>query len=544
MSRTFPNSLLRPLAAGIASGLLLLAGCSSEAPSAREAADVLIRGGTVYDGGSGEPVVADVVIAGDRIAYVGADAAQRYQAERVVEAAGKIVAPGFIDAHTHPDTYIRSDDPAERRNLPWLMQGATTLMVGVDGRSSLELAKDRAELEARGIGTNLASYVGFGSIRSEVLGAEGRAPTAAELQRMRELVAKNMCEGAFGLSTGLFYAPQSFSTTDEVVALAREAARRGGLYDTHQRDESSYTIGLLESTREVLRIGREAGMPVHIGHIKALGVDVHGKAQEVISVVEAARAEGMQVTADQYPWLASGSGLEASLLPRWSVDGGRQALLERLDDRATREKIRGEMRENLRRRGGAESLLLTSSGQEWTGKTLAQVAADWNLEPIDAALRIIGNGGVDGRPGSAVASFNMDEEDVKLFMRQPWVMTSSDGSDGHPRQYATFPEKYAKYVKREGVLTLTEFVHRSTGFTADTLGIEQRGYLKPGYFADVVVFDPERFAPKADYVNPRVLSEGVEQLFVNGQAAVQDGQPTEARAGRVLAHEPTAGTCP
>lgn len=543
MSGTSPKPSLRLLAIGVASGLLL-AGCSSEAPSAREAADVLIRGGTVYDGGSGEAVVADVVIAGDRIVYVGADAERRYAAERVIDAAGKVVAPGFIDPHTHPDTYLRSDDPAERRNLPWLMQGATTVMVGVDGHSSLEQAEDGAELEARGIGTNLASYVGFGSVRHAVLGDDARAPDEAELARMRALVAKNMCEGAFGLSTGLFYAPQSFASTEEVVAVAREAAARGGLYDTHLRDESSYSIGLLESVREAIRIGREAGMPVHIGHIKALGVDVHGQAQAVIDLIEAAQAEGLRVTADQYPWLASGTRLEAALLPRWSVDGGREALLRRLDDPATREKIRGEMRENLRRRGGADTLLLTSSGQDWTGKTVAEVAAGWNLEPIDAALRIIETGGPAGRPGSALISFNMDEADVKLFMRQPWVMTSSDGSDGHPRQYATFPKKYAKYVKREGVLSLAEFVHRSTGFTADTLGIELRGYLRPGYYADVVVFDPQGFAPKADYMNPRVLSEGVEQLFVNGVAAVRDGEPTDARAGRVLSHEPPPGSCP
>ncbi len=543
MRSTSPPSFLRPLVAGVASGLLLLSGCSSEAP-VREAADVLIRGGTVYDGGSGEPVTADVVIAGDRIAYVGADAEQRYQAARVIDATGKVVAPGFIDPHTHPDSYIRSDDPAERRNLPWLMQGVTTLMIGVDGRSSLEQAQDGAELETRGVGTNLASYVGFGSVRHAVLGDDARAPDSAELQRMRDLVAKNMCEGAFGLSTGLFYAPQSFSTTEEVVAVAREAAQRGGLYDTHQRDESSYTLGLLDSTREAIRIGREAGMPVHFGHIKALGVDVHGQAGQVISIIEAARGEGMQVTADQYPWLASGSGLEASLLPRWSVDGGRKALLARLDEAATRERIRTEMRENLRRRGGAESLLLTAADQPWTGKTLAEVASEWQLEPIDAALRIIGTGGVDGRPGSAVASFNMNDEDVKQFMRQPWVMTSSDGSNGHPRQYATFPEKYAKYVKQEGVISLVDFVHRSTGFTADALGIGERGHLKAGYYADVLVFDPDRFAPKADYVNPRVLSEGVEQLFVNGVAAVQDGQATDARAGRVIRHAPPQGACP
>ena len=356
---------------------------------------------------------------------------------------------------------------------------------------------------------------------------------------MKRLVARAMCEGALGFSTGLFYAPQSFATTEEVIALAREAATRGGLYDTHQRDESSYGVGLMGSVAEALRIGREASLPVHFAHIKALGVDVQGQASKVIQAIEAAREAGQDVTADQYPWAASGTSLEAALLPRWAVDGGRPALRARLAEPATLARVQAEMRENLRRRGGANSLLLTSADHAWTGKTLAEAARAWGLEPIDAALRIVRDDG-----GAMVASFNMIEPDIRLFMRQPWVVTGSDGSDGHPRQYATFPTKYARYVKAERVITVGEFIRSSTGRTADMFGLTSRGYLRPGYFADVVVFDPETYAPRADYVRPRELSTGVEALVVNGRLVMEGGKATGIRPGRVLLKTPPAGSCP
>jgi N-acyl-D-amino-acid deacylase len=502
-------------------------------------ADVLIQGGTVYSGSATSPSRDDVVIVGDQIVYVGPDGAKRYEARELVNAQGKIVAPGFIDVHTHPETYIRSGDAQQRLNAPWLFQGATTLFIGVDGYGTPDVSKERVLFERQGIGTNLVPYVGFGAVRKQVLHEDDRAPSSVELNEMRKLVAKGMCEGAIGFSTGLFYAPQSFAKTDEVIALAKEAATRGGIYDTHQRDESSYSIGLLGSVNEVLQIGREAGIPVHFAHIKALGVDVQGQAPQVIAAIDAARKLGQDVTADQYPWNASGSDLESSLLPRWAVNGGRAALLVRLDNAAQQEKIRAEMLENLRRRGGAESLLMTSANTPWTGKTLSQMAESWKVEPIDAALRIIRTG-----KGTAVASFNMSENDIQLFMRQPWVVTSSDGSDGHPRQYATFPMKYAKYVQKDKVISLGEFIRSSTGRSADMFKLDRRGYLKEGYFADVVVFDPARYSPRADYLHPRRLSEGVEELWVNGVPAIHAGKLTGKSAGRVLLHAPPADRCP
>ena len=527
-------------------GLLLLAGCASPpAPTALAQADTLIHGGLLFDGGEGDGRIADVALRGDRILDVGPDLRRRYRATREIDATGLVVAPGFIDPHTHPDTYLRSPDPAMRRLLPWLHQGVSTIFIGIDGGGTPDIATDRAKLQAAGAGTNIAAYVGLGPVRSRVLGQDARAPDAGELVRMRTLVADAMCEGAFGLSAGLFYAPQSFASIEEVVALAREAAVRGGVYDTHQRDESSYSLGLMGSVEEALEIGRRAQLPVHIAHIKALGADVHGSAGAVIARIERARAQGQRVTADQYPWLASSTSLGAALLPRWAVDGGRPALFARLDDPATARRIRDDMRDNLQRRGGAGAILMTGSGWPWSAQTLQQFADQAGLDPIEAALRIIGEGGT-GRTGSAqrIASFNMRRDDVDLFMRQPWVLTASDGGDGHPRQHATFPEKYARFVVQDKVIDLAAFIHRSTGLTATTFGLADRGFLRPGHSADVLVFDPDAYAPKADYVQPHVLSEGVVHLFVNGVATIDAGHAAHALPGRMLQHRPPPGTCP
>lgn len=531
---------------GLLSAAAALLCVSGAAAKADEAVDVIIRGGTIYDGGEGEPFVGDVAIRGDRIVHVGRTGI--YSAGRVIDAKGLIVAPGFIDPHTHADSFLRSPDKAIRINAAWLAQGVSTVMIGVDGSGTPDVAADAGKLASSGIGTNIASFVGFSAVRQRVLGQDARAPSPAELDQMKALVAKGMCEGAMGFSTGLFYAPQSFATTAEVVAVAREAAVRGGLYDTHQRDESSYSIGLLGSVKEAIEIGRQAGMPVHFAHLKALGVDVHGQAGAVIAAIDAARAAGVDVTADQYPWLASGSNLEASLLPRWAVDGGGAALLKRLDDPATVARIRGEMQDNLRRRGGASALLLIAQGFPWTGKTLAQAADAWKVDSRDAALRIIrqnieaGDKGQKGG-GAAVASFNMAQADVDLLMTQPWMVTSSDGSDGHPRMFATFPEKYARYVRERKIIDLATFIRQSTGRTADIYKLDRRGYLRPGYFADVLVFDPDQYAPRADYVRPRELSVGVRKLFVNGALAVDDSRTTGVAAGRALLRSRPAG-CP
>jgi len=388
----------------------------------------------------------------------------------------------------------------------------------------------------RPVGINYAAYVGFGEVRRAVIGDADRAPTQAELTRMRRMVAASMCQGALGLSTGLFYAPQSFATTEEVIALAREAGTRGGLYDSHLRDESSYSIGVVAAVDEAIRIGREGHLPVNISHIKALGVDVHGQAPTIIAHVEAAQRAGQQITADQYPWSASGTSLAASLVPRWAHDGGRPALLRRFDDASVAARLHADMAENLRRRGGAGSLLITEG--QYRGRRLAEVAQTLGLEPIAAAIAIMRVG------DPSVASFNQTEEDIAAFMRRPWVMTSSDASEGHPRVFGSFARKYAEYVQRRHVLSLREFIERSTALPAATFHFTDRGHVRAGAFADIVVFDPRTYAARATYEEPTLLAAGVRTVLVNGVAAVDNGGLTGAAAGRALPHRPTAGTCP
>lgn len=533
-------ALAAPIVAGLAATVLIGSG---PAQGNVRTSDIVIRGGTIYDGSSDKSFVGDVAISGDRIVYVGPSGRNPFKGKRAVDAAGMIVAPGFIDPHTHAETFLTGKDATTRLNLPWMMQGVATIFTGVDGRGQPGGKADVGDLftsiEREKFGMNVAAYVGFGAVRRAVIGDDARQPTAGELSKMKSMVAAGMCKGALGLSSGLFYAPQSFATTAEVIEVAREAAKRGGIYDTHQRDESSYTIGVVDSTKEAIQIGRSAGMPVHFAHFKALGVDVHGKAPELIATVEKARTSGVDVTADQYPWEASGSGLEASLLPRWAADGGRAAMLKRLDDPAQLARIRKEMTENLRRRGGPDSLLLTARSKPWTGKRLGEIAKTWGVEPIDAALRIMRT----SEDGGSLVSFNMAESDIKLLMKQPWVMTSSDGSKGHPRMYATFPRKYAKYVLGEQTISLAEFINSSSGRTADRFKLDRRGHLRPGYYADVLVFDPNLYRPKADYLNPERLAEGVQTLVVNGSLAVDNGKPTGTAAGRPLRRVPKAGTC-
>ncbi|WP_448663359.1 N-acyl-D-amino-acid deacylase family protein [Sphingomonas sp. CJ20] len=502
------------------------------APVPPEKVDLLIRGGTIYTG-SDAPFVGDVAIRGDRIVAVAphVDAS----ATRTVDAKGMIVAPGFIDAHTHMGADLASDDPAKRLIPAFLMQGVTTAFIGNDGGGDPDVAATLASAVKKPVGINYATYVGFGAVREKVIGEDDRAPTPAELETMKGLVSTAMCQGAIGFSTGLFYAPQSFSKTEEVIELAKEAGKRGGTYDSHIRDESSYTVGLKAAIDEELRIGREAHIPAHIAHIKALGVDVQGQAPQIIATIEAARKAGQKVTADQYPWSASGTSLVASLIPLWAQDGGRPALLKRFDDPALTEKMRAGITENMRKRGGADKLLIV--GGKYRNQTLADVAKARGEDAVTAAIAAI-------RIGDAgVVSFNQSEADIQAFMQQPWVMTSSDASGGHPRVYGSFARKYAKYVVADHAITLRQFIERSSALTADTFQLTGRGHLRKGNFADVVVFDPRSYASRATYEAPTELAAGVQTVVVNGVLAVDKGAMTGKAAGRALPHTPTPGTC-
>ncbi len=522
-------SNLRTILAGLS--CLAIAACQS-APdkAALTRADVIIAGGEVHDGSGNSAMFADVVIVDDKIAYVGPDAQDRYNAIKTIDATGHIVTPGFIDPHTHAGSDLESTNRHRRANHPYTFQGVTTVMLGSDGFGSPDIAAQAADLQDKGVGTNVTFMVGFGPVREAVLGTQNRAPIADELAHMQSLVRQGMCEGAWGLSTGLYYVPQNYAHTDEVVAMARVAGDLGGFYDSHMRDESTYNIGVAGALSESIAIGRSGGLPVHISHIKALGPAVWGHSARMIAIIEAARAEGLRVTADQYPWEASGTRISNALVPRWALEGGLEALRMRLRDDAMADTIRAEMKEGLARRGGAGKLLITGKlgdAQVPVGQTLAKFATSNNLDPIQAAIAILLKG--DAR----VASFNMNPDDIAAFARQDWVVTGSDGSTGHPRKYASFPKAYRDLVVN-GDMSMARFVQRASGQTAEIIGLTDRGYLRAGLAADVLVFDPHTFAPVATYQSPRELSTGVQSLFVNGVAVIADGAATDAMPGQPL----------
>jgi N-acyl-D-aspartate/D-glutamate deacylase len=506
----------------------------SDAPPAP--VDILIRGGTVYNGDDLAPTVADVGVTGDRIVFVG-KAAQDQVVGRVIEATGMVVAPGFIDAHTHADGDLLSEVADKRLNLPFVTQGVTTAVIGNDGYGSYDIAGQAERLRLNPPGTNVAMFVGFGPVRQSQLGNENKAPDAAQTEAMQALVARAMCQGAIGFSTGLYYTPQNFSATEEVIAVARAAAVHGGLYDSHIRDEQTAT-GLPAAVAEALRIGREAGMPVHLAHIKALGADAKGKSAEIIAMVEAAQAAGQKVTADQYPWLASSTLLSAALIPPWANAGGRAALLARLDDPAVQARLHADIAENLRLRYGAEAVLIAAGNPKYVGRTIAQIAQAAQVGAVDAVVLVL------RESDNLIANFNQGDDDVRAFMARPWVGTSSDSSAGHPRAVGSFAQKYAEYVVRQQHISLGQFVRSSTAFTADALGIAERGRLRAGHFADIVVFDPARFAARATYTAPTALSTGVVLTMVNGQAVVENDVPRRVAAGRALLRAPRAGLCP
>lgn len=509
--------------------VLVLLPLSRAATQAAPRVDLLIRGGLVIDGTGAAGRTADLGIRGDRIVFIGNAARARVTAAQTIDASGLVVAPGFIDPHTH--TFDDLNSAAGRGNAGYLVQGVTTVITGNDGGGPLDARAALAAWSRDSIGTNAALLVGHGSVRRAVLGMSSAAPTATQLDSMRSLVAQAMRGGALGISTGLYYAPGSYAATDEVIALAKVVAEYGGIYDSHLRDESSYTIGLFAAVTEAIRIARAARIAVNISHIKALGTDVWGKSDSVIALIRRARAEGLAVTADQYPYLASGTSVRASLLPRWVEAGGQDSLRARLADSSMRARIVTEMMDNLRRRGGPESLLITSARQDSSlvGKTLGAIATERGLPPIEVALDIISR-----RGDASVASFNMNEDDVRNFMRQDFVSTGSDGSGGHPRKYGTFPRKLRQYVFTEKLITLPFAIRASSSLTAANFRIENRGTLRSGYFADIIVFDTATVADSATYREPELLATGMRHVIVNGTFAVKDGKLTGAMAGRAL----------
>lgn len=494
---------------------------------------VLIRNGRVLDGSGNPWIRADVLLRGDRIEAVG-DLGD-VSADRVVDAEGLYVAPGFIDTHSHAGGGLATDELSHAR--PLLAQGITTIFANPDGGGMVDLAAQRDSLLADGLGVNVAQFVGHGSVRREVLGTEDRAPTAAEMERMKGLVRAAMEEGGWGMSSGTFYVPGNYAEPEEIEELAREVAPFGGAYQSHYRDESTYSVGLIAAVDEVINVGRVADIPAVLTHVKALGPFVWGYSGAIVHRVERAREEGVQVFADQYPYTASATGLESALLPRWSQAGGRDSLLARMDRPETMARIREGMVEGLARRGGADRIQFRRYRPDPSieGRLLSDLAEERGQDPIDTAVDLIREGSV------SIVSYNMHERDVETLMAQPWTMTGSDGDlvpwmEGvpHPRSYGAFPRKIRLYVQEKGVLSLPHAIRSMTSLPATVYGMPDRGVLRAGAAADVVVFDLDAVNDPAEYTAPHQLAEGMEWVFVNGRAAVADGEFTGEMPGAVL----------
>lgn len=509
--------------------LLLLTFVASACTSTNvKQVDILIVNGDVYTGNTDNAQALDIAICGEQICAVSPTGSKQYSAKQTVDAKGLIVSPGFIDPHTH--TFWELVSKTKNSNINYLFQGVTTVVTGNDGGGPADIGRALKRVNAKGVGTNYALYTGHGNIRRAVMGTAKREATTQEIAKMQSLVAKAMQDGALGLSTGLYYLPGRFANTQEVIELSKVASEYGGIYDTHIRDESTFNIGLEAAVNEAIEIAEKANIHLHLAHIKALGVDVWNKSKTIIDVVEQAQSRGVSISADQYPWLASGTNIRSAVVPKWVMADSEQAFMGRLQNAELVEQIYAEIAENIRRRGGPEKLLITESPKaEFVGKTLAQLAQSWSLSPVDTVTKMV----TMGKP-HRVASYNMNPGDVERFMQKSWVVTSSDGTDGHPRKYASFPKKYRQYVKQQKVIDIAQFINNSSAKTANILGLPDRGVLEQGKAADIVVFSPNNFTDKANFGKWNVLSEGVQYLLVNGELTIENGKYNGELNGRFL----------
>ncbi|HEX7086983.1 MAG TPA: amidohydrolase family protein [Vicinamibacterales bacterium] len=493
--------------------------------------DLLLTNGRVLDGSGNPWMRADIAVSGGRVVVVGDidDAA----AARVIDVEGLVVAPGFIDVHSHA---ARGLAGSLNTAVPLLAQGITTVVINPDGGGPIDLTAQRAELSVRGVGVNVAQFVPHGSIRRDVMGGDDRPPTADELARMQALVRRGMQAGAVGLSTGLYYAPGSYADTEEVIALARVVAETGGLYSSHIRDEADYSIGVVAAVEEVVRIADEARVIGIVSHMKALGPKQWGLGPTLTDIVRRARDRGVTVYADQYPYEASGTSLWAALVPKWAQAGGRQRFIERVKG-TERAKIRDGIADNIARRGGPSTLVIAGYAADRTleGRSLEDIATARGVAPADLVIDLLAQ-----RDGSLV-SFNMSEEDIVHIMRQPWTMTCSDGEltepgagKPHPRGYGAFARKLAVYVRERGVLDLPDAVRSMTSLPATVFGLKDRGVIRRGARADLVVFDPAALRDVATYAEPQRLAEGMRYVFVNGEAVIDAGKPTGRTPGQML----------
>lgn len=528
--------------------------------------DVLIRSGRVVDGSGNPWIYADVGIIGDRVAFVG-QASPAVTAKRTIDAKGLIVAPGFIDMLGQSEFNLLVDKQAVSK----LTQGVTTEITGegesiaptndalnaehADVLQHYHVTADWRSLEEyfqrltkQGIGINIGTYVGAAQIRRLVIGAADRPPTPDELKDMEIAVDDAMSDGAMGVSSALIYAPGSYAKTEELIALAKAAAAKGGVYASHIRNEGDTEM---QAMNEAFRIGREANIPVQIFHLKVSGKQNWGKMPQVVEAIEQARASGIEVTANQYPYVASATSLGAIFPPKYHEDG-TDAFVARLRDPATRAQMRQELEgasgsfENMwRGTGGPSGVMVVSvlnpEFRKFEGKTIAQIAQMGNKDPLDAAMDLV----VADRDNVGAVYFSMSEDDVKLAMRQPWVSVGTDygevspagplsESKSHPRAYGSFARILAKYVREEHNLRLEDAIRKFTSLPAQQVKLENRGLLRPGYFADVTIFDPEKVKDVATFEDPNRTSVGFEYVFVNGVLALEHDKVTGQLGGRPL----------
>ncbi len=498
--------------------------------------DTLLKGGRVFDGSSGAAFVGNVAIRGDRIVAVGEFEVGKFQL--VLDCEGLVVAPGFIDLHNHSDDQII--EPETRGCVNYLMQGCTTIVTGNCGYGPVDVAEYYAKINAAGAGVNVAHLLPQGSLRADVMGPADRAPTADELQRMRTLAEKAMQDGAWGMTTGLIYVPGASTKTDELIEIAKVVSAHNGFYASHIRDEGT---GLLGAVQEALDIGKGAQLPVHISHFKSNGIDAWGLIRRAAEMIEQARNEGQVVTADQYPYIASSTSLSAILLPRWARAGGKDEMLQRLDDPEQGKAIRESVIAELEERGERSPIQIGryEAKPEWVGQKVHEIAKTENRPAVDIVLEIVRNG------DAGAVSFGMTEEDVRFGMQLPWVATASDGraylpgaDKPHPRSYGTFPRKIGHYAIREQVIPLAKAIRSCSSLPAEILGLSNRGRLQSGLVADVTVFDPQTFQDTADFASPHRYTTGIIHVFVAGQPAVFNGVPTGALFGRALNRQKTA----
>ena len=499
--------------------------------------DVVIHNGRVMDGSGNPWVRASIGIRGGRIAAIGV--LPGATAARTIDAGDRLVTPGFIDVHSHAGEGLTR--APLRQGQPVVAQGVTTIVANPDGGGPVDLAAQRAELEKGGIGPNVALLIGHASVRRAVMGGGNRQPTSDELDKMRALVRRGMEEGAFGLSSGLFYTPGSYAKTEEVIELTKAAAERGGLYTSHIRDEGNYNIGVVAAVQEVIRIAEEAKTVGVVSHVKALGPDNWGLANAITQRIDVARARGVQVFTDQYAYEASSTSLRAALLP----DGVDAPTVEQLAkpqsmtpaEKAVFEKAYAVATENLRRRGGERSVLIASyrADASLEGKTLSEISDVRKVDPVRVALDMI------ARTPPSIVSFNMSEEDIVHLMQQPYTMTSSDGGLGlptegkpHPRNYGAFARKLQRYVRERRAVTLEHAIRSMTSLPAAVFGMRDRGVLREGAAADILIFDPAQVVEKSTYVDPHHHAEGMTFVLVNGVVVVDNGKFTDKLPGQVL----------